>query len=45
MRNFLHFKTHDGGYFHAHPLHGTFSLITTLALAILIVLTLVMTAK
>lgn len=45
MRTLLHFRTHDGGYFHAHPLHGTFSLITTLVLAMLVVLLLVMTAR
>jgi hypothetical protein len=45
MRTLLHFKTHDEGYFHSHPLHGSFSLITTMVLAIVIVLALVMSAK
>jgi hypothetical protein len=45
MRALLHFRTHDGRYFHSHPLHGTFSLITTLVTAMLIVLLLVMSAK
>jgi len=41
----LHFRTHDGRYFHGHPLHGTVSLITTLVMAMLVVLLLVMSAK
>ncbi|MGA7379638.1 MAG: hypothetical protein WBX03_02195 [Terriglobales bacterium] len=45
MRTMLHFRTHDGGYFHSHPLHGTVSLITTLVMAMLVVLLLVMSAK
>jgi hypothetical protein len=47
MRALLHFRTHNGRYFHSHshPLHGTFSLITTLVMAMLIVLLLVMSAK
>lgn len=45
MRTLLHFRTHDGRYFHSHRLHGTFSLITTLVMAMLIVLLLVMSAK
>jgi hypothetical protein len=45
MRALLHFRTRDGRYFHSHPLHGTFSLITTLVTAMLIVLLLVMSAK
>lgn len=45
MRTMLHFRNHDGGYFHSHPLHGTVSLITTLVMAILVVLLLVMSAK
>jgi|HubBroStandDraft_2_1064218.scaffolds.fasta_scaffold1013814_1 hypothetical protein len=45
MRALLHFRTHSGRYFHSHPLHGTFSLITTLVMAMLIVLLLVMSAK
>jgi hypothetical protein len=34
-------NTPNGRYFHSHPLHGTFSLITTLVMAMLIVLLLV----
>lgn len=45
MRTALHFRTHDGRYFHSHALHGTFSLITTMVMAMLIVLLLVMSAK
>jgi hypothetical protein len=45
MRALLHFRTHNGRDFHSHPLHGTFSLITTLVMAMLIVLLLVMSAK
>lgn len=45
MRTLLHFRTHDEPYFHSHPLHGTFSLITSLVMAMLIVLLLVMSAK
>ena len=43
MRTLLHFRTHDGRYFHSRRLHGAFSLITTLAM--LIALSLVMSAK
>jgi hypothetical protein len=43
MRALLHFRTHSGRYF--HPSHGTFSLITTLVMAMLIVLLFVMSAK
>jgi hypothetical protein len=45
MRTLLHFRTHDGRYFHSHRLHGTFSLITTLVIAMLIVMLFVMSAK
>ena len=45
MKALLHFKTHEEGYFHSHPLHGAFSLITTLVMAMLIVLLLVMSAR
>jgi hypothetical protein len=45
MKALLHFKTHDERFFHSHPLHGTFSLITTLVMAMLIVLLLVMSAR
>jgi hypothetical protein len=45
MRALLNFRIHNGRYFHSHPLHGAFSLITTLVMAMLIVLLLVMSAK
>ncbi|MGO9124510.1 MAG: hypothetical protein ACLP6G_06430 [Terriglobales bacterium] len=46
MRTLPHFRTHDGRYFHSHALHGMFSLITTLVMAMLIVLLLlVVSAK
>jgi hypothetical protein len=45
MRALLHFRTHGERYFHSHPLHGTFSLITTVVMAMLIVILLVMSAK
>ena len=45
MKALLHFKTHDERFFHSHPLHGTLSLITTLVMAMLIVLVLVMSAR
>ena len=45
MKALLYFRSHDESDFHSHPLHGTFSLITTLVMAMLIVLSLVMSAK
>jgi len=45
MRPVLHFKTRDSRYFHAHPLHPTYSLITGLALAILFLLVLATSAR
>jgi len=45
MKALLLFRTHDERYFQSDPLHGTFSLITTLVMAMLIVLLLVMSAK
>jgi hypothetical protein len=45
MRTLMHFTTHRDRYFHAHPLHGTFSLIASLALAGLVVLMLVLSAR
>lgn len=41
----LHFRTHDGGHFHTHPLHATFSLFASFVLALLMVLLLVATAR
>ncbi|HXX28193.1 MAG TPA: hypothetical protein VEI99_06985 [Terriglobales bacterium] len=45
MKPLLHFRIHNERYFHSHPLHGTFSLITTFVMAMLIVLLLVMSAR
>lgn len=45
MRTLLHFRTHDGGYFHSHPFHSVFSLIASLVLSVLIVLLLVSSAR
>ena len=45
MRTVLHLRTPRDSYFHVHPLHGTFSLITTMLVAGLVVLALVMTAR
>jgi len=45
MTALLHFKTHDERYFHTHPLQGTFSLLTTMVLALFMVLLLVMSAR
>jgi hypothetical protein len=45
MRTVLHFRTHDGGYFHSHPMTSVFSLIASFALSVLLVLVLVSTAR
>jgi len=45
MRTFLHVRSPRDPYFHVHPLHGSFSVITTMLLAGLVVLMLVMTAR
>ena len=45
MRTLMHFRMHRESYFHAHPLHGTFSLIASFALAGLVVLMLVLSAR
>jgi hypothetical protein len=45
MRTLLHFRTHDGGYFHSHPFHSVFSLIASFILSMLIVLVLVSSAR
>ena len=45
MRTFLHLRGPRHPYFHVHPLHGSFSLITTMLLAGLLVLALAMTAR
>jgi len=43
MTPLLNIKHRHENYFHAHPLHGTFSLIASLVLAGLIVITLLVT--
>jgi hypothetical protein len=45
MRTLMPFRTHRDSYFHAHPLHGTFSLIASFVLAGLVVLMLVLSAR
>lgn len=45
MRTFLHARHRPDTYFHSHPLHNTYSLIATLALAGLMVLVLVIAAR
>jgi hypothetical protein len=45
MRTLMHFRRHQVNYFHAHPLHGTFSLIASFVLAGLVVLMLVLSAR
>jgi len=45
MRTPMHFRTYEDHRFHLHPLHGTFSLVTSFFLAVLVVLALVLSAK
>lgn len=45
MRTSLHFRTHDGGYFHSHPFHSVFSIVASFILSALIVLVLVSSAR
>lgn len=46
MRAFMHLRHHqDNNLFHLHPMHSTFSLLTSLLLAGLIVLALVESAR
>jgi len=45
LKTLLHFRTHEGGYFHAHPFHAMFSLLASFVLALLIVLLLVASAR
>ncbi len=45
MRPWLHFRMHDERFLQSHSRHGMFSLITTLGIAMLIVLLTVMSAK
>ena len=45
MRTPIHLKRHGDSYFHLHPSHAVFSLIASFVLAVLIVLTLVLSAR
>ena len=45
MRTPIHLKRHGDSYFHLHPLQAVFSLIASFVLAVLIVLTLVPSAR
>lgn len=45
MRTFMHARNRHDIYFHAHPLHSVYSLIASLALAVLIVLALATAAR
>lgn len=45
LKTLLHFRTHEGGYFHTHPFHAMFSLLASFVLALLIVLLLVASAR
>ena len=45
MKTLIHFSGHGDSYFHAHPLHATFSLIASFVLAVLVVLMLVLSAR
>ena len=45
MKTLAHLKGHGNSYFHVHPLHTTFSLITAFLLAVAIVLMLASSAR
>ena len=45
MRTFMHARNRHDSYFHPHPFHTAFSLIASLALAVLIVLALATAAR
>jgi len=45
MRSLHHFRPGHNSYYHAHPIHGMFSLITSILLAGIVVLILVDAAK
>jgi len=45
MRTLIHLRRHGDGYFHLHPWHAVFSLLTSFVLAALIVLTLVSSVR
>ena len=44
MKTLLHFKRHEDHYFHAHPLHLSFSLVAAFVLAVLFVFVLAVPA-
>jgi len=45
MRPPLHFKTDENRYFHAHPWHQTYLLVTGLAFAIVFLLVLAISGR
>jgi hypothetical protein len=45
MRNTMDFRHRRVNYFHSHPLHSTFALVASLALAGLIAMVLVWSAR
>lgn len=45
MRTLMYLRTHEERRFHLHPSHGTFSLVTSFFLAVLVVLALVLSAR
>ena len=45
MRPLMHWRTERGRYFHAHPLHTTYSLIASMLLAGFLVLAFVLSAR
>ena len=45
MKTLLHFRTHDGGFFHSHPFHSAFALVASFVLAMLCVLLFAVTAR
>jgi hypothetical protein len=45
MRTFMHARNRHDLYFHSHPFHAVYSLIASLALAVLIVLALATAAR
>lgn len=45
MKTLLHFRTHDSGLYHSHPLHSAFALIASFVLAMLFVLLFAATAR
>lgn len=45
MSGLIHFRTHRENHFHVHPFHGLFALITSIVLAVLLMLLLVPAVK